>query len=173
MARYPEWFERLDAILSAIEAAPEQLGRQEIQQLFGVSERDSLRLLNRFGAGRSGDALALDRTSLRHQLEAIRATTAFHAFRAQRGQVGRTVAAEASHAREHSRHHPKRHRIHGTTDFGPRRTLAHLPPHIKIERGRLTVDFTYPEDLWHALDQLANIAASDPEAFEELVEPRP
>jgi hypothetical protein len=173
MARYPEWFERLDGILSELKGSPERLGRDEIRVLFGIGERDSLRLLNRFGARRSGDALAIDRGSLLHQLEALRSTGAYRAFRAQRGAVGRAVAAEAGQGREDSPSHPKRHRIHGTANFVPRPKLANLPPGVKLEPGRLTVEFAYSEDLWHALDQLANLAAADYEAFEQVAEPRP
>jgi len=135
MARYPAWFERLDGILSELEGSPERLGRDEVQALFGVGERDSLRLLNRFGARRSGDALALDRGSLLHQLEALRSTDAYRAFRAQRGAVGRAVAAEAGKGREDAPSHPKRHRIHGTANFVPRPRLADLPPGVTLERG--------------------------------------
>jgi len=35
------------------------------------------------------------------------------------------------------------------------------------------VEFAYSEDLWQALDRLANLAAADYEAFEQVAEPRP
>ena len=56
MARHPEWFERLDAIIEVVRQADglEWLGRKEIKAIFGCSERDSIRLLHKFGAERTG-----------------------------------------------------------------------------------------------------------------------
>ena len=50
MARHPGWFERLDAIVDLTrQTRAECLGRKEMKALFGCSERDSIRLLHKFG----------------------------------------------------------------------------------------------------------------------------
>ncbi len=66
MARQPEWFSRPDTIKHTLQqqVAAEWLGRQEVAAALGVSDRDSIRLLHKFGAQSHGDALALDRYDL-------------------------------------------------------------------------------------------------------------
>ena len=53
MARHPEWFSRLDMIEETLQqqVAAEWFGRQEVAAAFGVSNRDSIRLLHQFGGG--------------------------------------------------------------------------------------------------------------------------
>lgn len=63
-------------------------------------------------------------------------------------------------------------RIAGSVDFEARR-LGELPAGITLEAGRLEVRFAFEEDLWYLLDQLADIAAQDGEAFRGRVEPLP
>src|ERR1044071_8279901 len=93
MARYPEWFERLDAILAVVSETTglEWIGRQEMQALFAVSERDSIRLLHKFGAPERDDALSLPRPALLAQLEAVRSGSAYAAFRRRRHDVSQQL----------------------------------------------------------------------------------
>ena len=58
MARSPDWYARLDAILVTLGSATALawLGRAEIGALFGCGERDSIRLLHKFGAAERGNA---------------------------------------------------------------------------------------------------------------------
>ena len=51
MARHPEWFERLDAITEVVRQSGglEWIGRKEMKVIFCCSERDSIRLLHKFG----------------------------------------------------------------------------------------------------------------------------
>ncbi len=164
MARYPDWFDRLPSILETLRSSElNTLGRRDLQQLFGCSERDSLRLLNRFGAIKDHDALQIDRPSLLGQLEAVRDSPIFGAFRRQTGRV--TAALSAAKPATQARFR----RIAGSVDFQPRR-LAALPQEVTLEPGRLEVRFGTEEDLWYLLDQLADIAAQDGEAFRQCVE---
>ena len=103
MARHPEWFEHLDSILAALDQTPvEWLGRAEVRALFRLSERDSIRLLHRFGAEQRNNALSLPRTALLTQLEAIRNGSTYAAFLAKRRQVARhlAVARQENSARQ-------------------------------------------------------------------------
>ncbi len=67
MARQPEWFSRLDTIEETLQhlLAAEWFGRQEVAAAFGVSDRDSIRLLHKGepGTGRLSDALPAPRFS--------------------------------------------------------------------------------------------------------------
>ena len=72
MARPPDWFDRLDALQATLQASKiPSLGRREMQELFACSERESLRLLNRFGAVKIGDTLQVARPALLAQLGAL------------------------------------------------------------------------------------------------------
>lgn len=89
MARHPEWFERLDSIEETVRQSEtiELLGRQEIAAVFGVSDRDSIRLLHKFGTLRTtGGGPA------RKRLSRLRAATATRsqAFTSSTGGIGGT-----------------------------------------------------------------------------------
>jgi hypothetical protein len=100
MARPPDWYTRLDAILATLRDAStlEWLTRTEIGALFGCGERDSIRLLHKFGATERGNALTLERASLLPQLEAIAAGSSYAAFRQQREGVARHLAQARTEA---------------------------------------------------------------------------
>ena len=95
MARHPDWFERFDAILDVVRQSDRLawLGRAEMKAIFCCSERDSIRLLHKFGAEERDNALSLPRTSLLTQLEAIRVGTTFAAFLRQRQDVAKHLSA--------------------------------------------------------------------------------
>src|ERR1051326_8201040 len=101
MARHPDWFERLDSITEAVRQADplDWFGRNEIKAVFACSERDSIRLLHKFGAVEQNNALLLPRSSLLAQLEAIRRTGSYAAFLQQRRDIaGQLTAARAEAA---------------------------------------------------------------------------
>jgi len=98
MARCPDWFARLDAIAEAVRQADgiDWLGRREIRALFQAGERDSIRLLHKFGARQRDNALSLPRTALLAQLEAVRGGSAYAAFLRRRRDVAGQLAAARS-----------------------------------------------------------------------------
>jgi hypothetical protein len=164
MARHPDWFERLDAIVDLTRQTPvECFGRQEMKAVFGCSERDSIRLLHKFGATEIADALSLPRASLVTQLEALRAGTAYSAFLRQRQQVAQHLAVA------HAENIARSRRIPGSAQCKAGKSLADLPPGIRLEPGRIVCEFAYPEDFWAIIDALADIAAQDPDAFENAI----
>jgi len=164
MARHPDWFERLDAILDTIRQMPiESLGRKEMKAVFACSERDSIRLLHKFGAAVNADALSLPHYSLRAQLEALRSGTAYSAFLRQRQQVAKHLAVA------HAENVARRRRIPGSAQFQAGKSLADLPAGVRLEPGRIVCEFAYPEDFWAMIDSLADIAAQDPDAFENAI----
>jgi len=161
MARHPDWFNRLDAILDTIrQMSIECLGRKEMKAVFACSERDSIRLLHKFGATEVADALSLPRSSLLIQLEALQSGTAYSAFRRQRQHVAQHLAvAQAENVARHRR-------ISGSVQFQAGRSIADLPAGVRLEPGRIVCEFAYPEDFWAMIDTLADVAAQDPDAFE-------
>ena len=100
MARHPDWFQRLDPILEVVRQADrlEWLGRQEMKTIFCCSERDSIRLLHKFGAIELDNALSLPRSALLTQLEAIRSGSTYAAFLRQRSDVAKHLTAARAEA---------------------------------------------------------------------------
>jgi hypothetical protein len=100
MARHPEWFERLDPILDVVRQSVgiETIGRKEMKAIFGCSERDSIRLLHKFGAQVRDNALSVERSALLAQLQAIRSGSTFGAFLRQRQGVARQLAEAGAEA---------------------------------------------------------------------------
>lgn len=162
MARFPNWFLRLDAIVDVIrQTSLDVLARREIAALFSCSDRDSIRLLHKFGATHSVDALSLPRSSLLTQLETVRLSAAYATFLRQRHQVAQTLAVAQAETVARNR------RIAGSAEFQVGKTLKDLPAGIRIEVGRIVCEFRYPEEFWALIDELADIAAQDPSAFED------
>ncbi len=100
MARHPDWFERLDAIIEVVRQSTglDWIGRKEMQTIFCSSERDSIRLLHKFGAEDRDNALSLPRSALLAQLQAIGSGSTYAAFLRQRHDVVKQLTAARAEA---------------------------------------------------------------------------
>src|SRR4051812_49682670 len=100
MARHPDWFELFDAILDVVRQSDrlEWLGRAEMKAIFCCSERDSIRLLHKFGAEERDNALSLPRSALLAQLDAIRSGSTYAAFLRQRHDIVKHLTAARAEA---------------------------------------------------------------------------
>jgi hypothetical protein len=152
MARHPEWFERLDRIEEGIRRAEiEWFGRREIQAVFQCSERDSIRLLHKFGATERNDALSLPRAAVLTELNAIRTGSAYGSYVRQRQDVARRLSeAQAEMAARQFAVGPKAAQ--------PRRgRFEELPATIRLAAacgevpGRLEILYTDGADLMRQL----------------------
>jgi len=173
MARHPEWYERLDAIREVVRQAGrlDWLGRNEMKAVFGCSERDSIRLLHKFGAAERDDALSLPRTALLAQLEAIRAGSSYGAFLRQRQNVAKQLrAARTETAARQFRVGPA-----AAADARPR--LANLPETITWQRaaagspGRFEILYRDGADLMRQLADFLSAAGVNREEFFAGTEP--
>lgn len=173
MARNPEWFDRLDALIAVVGKSYgiEWLGRKEIKAIFGCSERDSIRLLHKFGAEERDNALSLPRPALLSQLEAIRAGSRYAAFVNQRQHLGRHLRAarEEEDARQFRvRPAPAEHR---------RVRLKDLPKTIAWRRdaptglGRFEILYEDGADLMWQLAEFLGAAGVNREEFLTATEP--
>lgn len=172
MARHPEWFERLDAIEEVVRKAVdlEWLGRVEIGSIFRCSERESIRLLHRFGAGERDNALSLPRTALLAQLQAIRAGSTYAAFQRQRQHVAKQLSAaqaEASARQFRIRATPpeKRPRLENLPETITWRRLAPVGP------GRFAIEYRDGADLMWQLAEFLGAAGVEREEFFAGTEP--
>jgi len=174
MARHPEWFERLDAVEETLRSpavTTDLLGRQEIGAVFGVSDRDSIRLLHKFGAQPHGDALALDRHELLLQLEAVRSGSAYQAFLRQRQQVAQHLSAARQEAAA------RRFRVRPALADSERVRADDLPKTLTWRRtapgGPQRFEILYDDGadlLWHLAEFLA-FAGQNREEFLRATEP--
>ena len=171
MARHPEWFERLEAIQEVVRRAEgEWLGRKEIKAIFGCSERDSIRLLHKFGAEERDNSLSLPRSALRVQLEAIQAGSTYAAFHSQRQGVARhlTEAREETAARQFRVNLPEEPTV---------RRFQDLPETVTLERavpdgaGRFEIRFTDGADLMRQLASFLSVSGANREEFFAATEP--
>ena len=173
MARHPDWFGRLDAILEAIRQANtlEWFGRNEIKAVFGCSERDSIRLLHKFGATERDNVLSLPRTDLVVQLEAIHAGSTYAAFLRQRQGVARqlTAARAESAARQL--------RVRQQTPADDRKRLEDLSETIswrrRVPAGPAPFEILYNDgaDLMRQIADFLAAAGNDREEFFAGTEP--
>jgi hypothetical protein len=174
MARHPAWFERLDPITEVVRQANELewLGRHEIKAIFNCSERDSIRLLHRFGAEERDNNLSLPRSSLRAQLEAIRAGSTYAAFLRQRQDVAKHLNAALAETTA------RQFRIRTAPREGGRRSrLQDLPDTITWRRaatqqpGRFEILYEDGADLMSQLADFLSAAGENREDFFAGTEP--
>ncbi len=169
MARHPEWFERLDGIVEVVRQADhlEWLGRTEVKAIFNCSERDSIRLLHKFGAEERANALSLPRSALLAQLEAVRGGSTFAAFSRQRQGVAKQLAAARAETSA------RQFRIRSAV---PAR-LQDLPPTITwrraAPRGPARFEILYDDgaDLMWQLAEFLNAAGFNRAEFLDSTEP--
>jgi len=165
MARHPEWFERLNAIQEVLRRVDsEWLGRKEIKAIFGCSERDSIRLLHKFGAEERDNALSLPRSTLRVQLGAIQSGSTYGAFLRQRQGVARhlTEAREETAARQF--------RLKEGIPKETVRRFGDLANTITLQRGRFEILYTDGADLMRQLAEFLAVAGANREEFFALTE---
>jgi len=173
MARHPDWFERLDPIIEVVRQADrlEWLGRQEVQTIFCSSERDSIRLLHKFGAEERDNALSLPRSALLAQLEAIRSGSTYAAFLRQRQDVVKHLTAARAEAAA------RQFRVRPAVAEERRARLEELPPTITWRRaapngpGRFEVLYDDGADLMWQLAEFLSAAGVNREEFLAATEP--
>jgi len=173
MARHPDWFERLDTILEVIRRSDgiDWIGRKEMKAIFCSSERDSIRLLHKFGAEEQDNALSLSRTALLAQLEAIRSGSTYAAFLRQRQDVVKQITAARAEAAA------RRFRASSRTPEDRRAGLQDLPKTITWRRavatgpGRFEVLYDDGADLMWQIAEFLSAAGVNRDEFFAGTEP--
>src|SRR3954464_12757794 len=86
MPTRPQWFQQVEHALEALRASSALvIDRAGLQELFGVSARTAVRLMNRFGGYQSGRTFLIGREDLIRALEGIQTEEAF-AYESRRRQ---------------------------------------------------------------------------------------
>ena len=170
MARYPEWFSRLDRIEEGVRSAEtEFFGRREIQAVFECSERDSIRLLHKFGAIERLNVLSLPRAALLTQLEVVRRASAYRSYVQQRQQVGRRLTeVQGEIAARQFRIAPKLEPRKGRFEDLPK--TIRLEPAIAGSPGRLEIVYSDGADLMRQVADFLAVAGVNREEFLAVTE---
>jgi hypothetical protein len=172
MARFPDWFRRLDAILEILGGGGQTvwLGRTEIQAIFECSERDSIRLLHQFGAQRRENLLCLPVSALIPQLMAIRNGGRYSVYAGRRrGVATRLGTARAEAEARQFRVKPR------SPDAVPE--LDSLPDSIRWRRSgpeaeaRFEIVYRDGADLLRRIAEFLAAAGANREEFLSATEP--
>ena len=160
MPAEPQWLLRLPEIIEELAAmdAP-VVDRSVIERAFGVRRRRAIYLLGRFGGYQVGRTFVVRREAL---LEALRRMAAGERFDYEKQRHER-LADGLDRIR-------KQRRAAAVTvpveNPAPDMTPAGLPAGVRLEPGRLTVEFRGVEELLGKLYGVAQSAAGDFAAFE-------
>ena len=173
MARHPEWFERLGPIMEVVRQSSglAWIGRKEMKAIFCSSERDSIRLLHKFGAEERDNALTLARSALLAQLEAIRSGSTYAAFLRQRQDVVKQLTAARAEAAA------RQFRATSRAPEAGRGRLQDLPKTITWRRaapsgpGRFEVLYDDGADLMWQLAEFLSAAGINRDEFFAGTEP--
>jgi hypothetical protein len=157
---HPTWLERIPAVLKKLQKpdAPPFLDRAAVEALFGVRRRQAILLLHRWQGYQLGRALVASRESILSDLEQLRYREALE----EQNERQERVAAALGEARQALT-------LPRIAVPAPQKlsdiTFAGLPPGIRLERGRLTVEFASAQDLVEKLFTLAQAFANDYESL--------
>jgi len=162
MPAKPQWLLRLPQIIEALESivAP-VVDRDSVEQLFGISRRRAIQLLHRFGGYQAGKTFLVERQGLLAQLEAIRDGQAF----SQEAKRRRRVLHELDEISRLQKARAVKIKV-------SREEIAKargLPEGVRVEPGRMVVEFEGMDQLLSRLFQVSQSAVRDFPAFEKSV----
>lgn len=164
MPQVPCWYGRIPEILSLLRtsSAPPLLDRPAVEQLFGVSRRQAIRILHLANGYQVGKTFIVEREALAQFLSKIQRTGAVREFRARKQRVVTALNEVANYVeaqRVEIRPRPK------TLNQRP----SDLPAAVElVSPGKLQISYVDPEDLLARIAELAAAAANDFPTFRRL-----
>ena len=164
MPKSPIWYSRLPEILSRLGAhgAPPLLDRAAVEQLFGVSRRQAIRILNTAKGYQVGKTFIVETQALAMFLDGIEQSGAGRDVRARKQRIAATLNEVANYAEA------QRVEIRPRSEALSHKT-SHPPSAFElIGPGKLQISYDNPEDLLARIVELASAAANDFPAFRRL-----
>lgn len=155
MPRQSEWLLQLPAIRNELESlSVPVVDRAVFEKVFGVRRRRAVQLMHRFGGFQSGKTFLIERTSLLRQLEALEASDPVVVEQHRRDRL----SAELDQVRQYAR----AARVPIVAAPGVYETrMNSLPSGVRLDPGRLTVEFASPEQLLERLFALSQALMND------------
>lgn len=155
MPRKIEWIHRIPGIMERARTFPTQyIGRVVIEDLFSVSPRQAVRILQKMGAENVGGAKVIDRDRLVERLGQLQQdkNVVFESIR--RENLHRRLEAARSEARSRKIEVPPIPMV-----------SLELPDDIQLEPGKLEVRFSSSVELLQNLTLLTQAISSDWDIF--------
>lgn len=163
MPAQPQWFARLPRIIEELSAlsAP-VVDRATVERLFHLRRRQAIYLMRAFGGYQLGKTAVLDRPLLIARLRAIGEGERFTFERRRRERL----TEHLERARKQRRAAAVVIPVQSPPPAGPT-----LPPGVRLEAGRLSIEFNSAQDLLAKLYGIAQAAAEDFASFEAVTSP--
>jgi len=147
--------------LSAMETPV--VDRSVCEKLFGLRRRRTRDLMRHFAGYRCGNAMLVDRLALIHALKQISESP----DAVEERERQQKLAAELDRLQRH--HAAARVRIPVSADTQDR-TVQDLPAGVRLEAGRLTIEFNGALQLLSYLYEISQTASNDYDSFRRAVE---
>ena len=136
--------------------------RETIERLFGLKRRRAIELMHVFGGYQAGRTFLIDRPELLTRLEQMERGDDF-TFEKQRNDK---ISAAFDQMRKHRVVSGLAVRIAPET-VG--RSMKELPSGVRLEKGKLSVEFSSAEELLGRLYAFSRAAANDFDGFQEAI----
>ena len=166
MPQAPLWYRRVPEILARVRAPemPPFVDRSGVEELFGVSRRQAIRLLGAARGYQVGKTFIIERQALLDYLEALEKSGIAPAARARKQRVALALREVANYAAAQ--------KIEIRTEPGAlRRQPSELKgPIQRIGPGILQISYKNAEDLLARVVELAAAASNDFPAFRKQYE---
>jgi hypothetical protein len=176
------WEHRVPSILEALHASDREfIGRADVERVFQVSRMTAVRILDRFGARRAGNALVVSRQELVDRLAAVERDPEITWERERHQRIVSAVAVDRQspkNAIERSVQQLARELqgdrkvVEGSAQA--RRYTAtrfeDLPPGVQLGPSRLTIEFTGFQDLLVKFGAVLFALQNTPDQIERFVE---
>lgn len=163
MPAKPLWLARLPDIRQEIASLPAPVfDRAFVERVFRVGRRRAIQILHHFGGYLAGRTFLVPKEQLLVAIDAILNGEDYRQEKRRRERLGAGLE-------EIRRHTAARVRLPVASDVWGR-DVAGLGPGVRLEPGRLVVEFTTAHDLLAKLFELAQAVSNDYEGFRERVE---
>jgi hypothetical protein len=165
MPPQPRWLLRVPEIVEELSAIDVPVvDRAMVERVFGLRRRQAINLMRAFGGYQLGKTALVERSAILEKLRLIIGGDRF-VFEWRRRE-------RLSEQLEQLRKHRQAASVAIAVEPDPPPD-ASLPPGVRLEAGRLTIDFASVEDLLSKLYGIAQAAAEDFGRFESAARRRP
>ncbi len=155
MPRKSEWLLRLPAIQHELEQLTVPVvDRSIFESVFQVRRRRAIQLMQRFGGFQSGRTFLVDRTALLRSIESLQLGDEFSIELRRKERLSAELERIRKFAAAARVSVPAAPGVYDTR-------LSSLPQGVRLEPGRLTVDYGSPEQLLERLFALSQALVND------------
>jgi hypothetical protein len=153
------WLLQIPVMLQTLHALETPIvDRLACERLFGVGRRRAIYLMQQFGGYRAGNAILLDRLELIRRLEEVGSSPGCEIERARKQKLSDSLNAVHRHCTAAQIPIP-------VTPVARDRCVDDLPAGVRLEPGRLCIEFNGSMQLLSSLYELSQAATNDYDRF--------